>query len=174
MVNLPFEDVEKMRKDKDKAEEELAKLKEENARLKLGTDTGSLASSLVCALRSSLKIIQWAQGNYDPETVIGWPFQDLRDVAAQVKLIPGVTPEEIEWADDAKQYAIMAEVVHRARRAGRQKELAQIPRGLFTQGPTAYAKAADELLQQPPQDEAAPEKAQKSEQTEPLAAPAGP
>lgn len=155
MVNLPFEDVDNLRKAAATSSAEAAAAKAELAALKLsgsGAGSSTLPAELIAGLRAALSVIQWAQGNYDPETVRGWPHAELRLVAETVKAMPGVTDSEVEWAHDANYYADMAAAVERARRSGRQRELNQIPRVALA-NPGAYAAQVDQILQKPPKDE---------------------
>jgi hypothetical protein len=156
MVHLPFEDVEKLRKDKADAEQRVFALTNEVAQLCLngGGDSGKLITQLVAAVRAAVPIVQWAQGNYDPETVRGWPHRELGLLAELMKVLPGVTHQELEWANDAIAYANMAATVEHARRMGRQKELVSIPRSMIgisdAAGTSAYQRQAEMILQNPP------------------------
>jgi hypothetical protein len=128
----------------------------------------ALPALLGDGLRAAVVIVQWAQGNYDPETVRGWPHAELRKVAEVLKAMPGVTDRELEWIGDVRYYADMAEAVERARKLGRQKELNQIPRAAIGSG--GYAGQVEQILQAPPKPQSEPEAAP----TEPEKAPEQP
>jgi hypothetical protein len=176
MVNMPFDAVQQMRQDVATAQKEVVDLKAQLAEAQIaaaGGGNSDMPRALIAGLRSALKIVQWSQGNYDPETVRGWPHEALAHLIEVIKTMPGADPNEIEWANDAENYVKMAAAVERARKVGRQKELNQIKRSSI--GSDAYAGQVDSILASPPKedDEAAAQQGageQPPEQTPPAAA----
>lgn len=175
MVNLPFDAVQQMRTDVNNALKEVADLKAQLAEAQIqaaGGGNSDLPRALIAGLRASLKIVQWSQGNYDPETVRGWPHEALAQLIEVIRAMPGADANELEWASDSLNYVKMAEAVERARKVGRQKELNQIKRSSI--GSDAYAGMVDNILSLPPKEDDEPSQhgasEQPPEQTPPAAA----
>lgn len=144
-VTMDLEMHDKMRERVRTLEQENAKLQVQLAAQQMVTGGGELAYQLAEGLRSSLKIVQFAQGNLDPETIRGWPYQELVKLAKAMKELPTSTPVEKEWATDAMHYANVAEVLENARRRGVQSELKNIPRSALAV-PGDYERQAQEII----------------------------
>ena len=136
-----------------------------DSRKQMETGGGELAYQLADGLRASLKIVQFAQGNLDPETIRGWPHEDLVKLAKAVIALPVSTDTEKEWAIDAINYASVAAVLERARKRGVHAALKDVPRSAMG-APGDYEKNAEAIIasQQAPQEQDAAGKASGEQQ----------
>ena len=74
------------------------------ARLTNADDSG-MTKQLYDAFHQAMKIVQFAVGNLNPETIVGWPHEALTSVATALETIPGIERHLTELPDDLRRFA---------------------------------------------------------------------
>jgi hypothetical protein len=91
------------------------------ARLVAGGD--ELTQQAFAAFRASLPIVCFALANLDPETIRGWPWVSLQDLAGIMEGLSVRTQNDLELALAMKEFAKEAAEIDHLRSLGRHKEL---------------------------------------------------
>ena len=108
------------------------------ARLADGSGTTQLLHD---AFHSAIKVVQFAVGNLDPQTVVGWPHKALAEVAAAIEKIPGVDIHVREMPDELRHFARLAAGYEEFRKE-RDKHKVVVPATAADFGPQTPEAAA--------------------------------
>lgn len=79
-------------------------------------DGSGMTKNLFDAFHQAMKIVQFAVGNLNPETIAGWPHEALTNVAGYLESIPGIERHLTELPDDLRRFASQAASLENWRR----------------------------------------------------------
>src|SRR3990172_4378562 len=68
-------------------------------------DPSGVGQLLHDAFHAAIKIVQFAVGNLDPQTVAGWPHKALAEVADAIEKIPGIDRHVSELPEELRAVA---------------------------------------------------------------------
>jgi hypothetical protein len=107
-VNVKYSDYSKMRDDLRTMQNRIYALEQELATAQIA-DTSGTAKQLHDAFHEMIKVVQFAVGNLDPQTVAGWPHAALVAVADAIETIPGIDQHVREMPPELRHFAKIAE-----------------------------------------------------------------
>jgi hypothetical protein len=114
-ITMSMQEYKELESQRDTAREEAAELRKKlhNAEM---TDPGERIPGLVRAIEASLPIVKFAVGNLAPETVRGWPYDELVAFAEELDKLPGADTRTREYALEFRNFVREAQDVERGRR----------------------------------------------------------
>lgn len=105
-VNVKYSDYSKLREELRTLQNKNYELEQKLAAAKLGDD--EVAKSLFDGFHSAIKVVQFAVGNLEPSTVVGWPHAALIEVADAIEKIPGIDQHIAEMPPELRHFAGIA------------------------------------------------------------------
>jgi hypothetical protein len=115
-VQMTFADYQALLDARVKIEQELAKVQAELAAAKLADPTETVAKVTALA-RDCLTIARFAVANLPPEMIRRWPYQELRQIAENLHLLPDCSISDRDMAIDLLDFARSCEEHEIRRRA---------------------------------------------------------
>lgn len=103
-VSIPMATYDRLRDDLREAQNEQQKLKIELAAAKIADNSG-VTKLLFDAFHQSIKVVQFAVGNLDPQTVAGWPHAAVVAIADAIETIPGIDQHVAEMPPELRAFA---------------------------------------------------------------------
>lgn len=104
-------------------------------------DPAGVIQQTHAALHSAIKIVQFAVGNLTPESIAGWPYEALMQVADGIDKIPGMDPHIKEVSGFFREFAASAQGFEEYRRE-RDKHKVILPATAADFGPQTSEAAA--------------------------------
>jgi hypothetical protein len=105
-VNVPLSTYDKLRDDLRTTQAKNYELEKSLAAAQLsGGDTTGVPQLLHDAFHDAIKIVQFAVGNLDPATVVGWPHAAVMKIADAIEKIPGVDRHVSEMPIELREFA---------------------------------------------------------------------
>jgi hypothetical protein len=105
-VNVPLSTYDKLRDDLRTTQAKNYELEKSLAAAQLvGGDTTGVPQLLHDAFHDAIKIVQFAVGNLDPQTVVGWPHAAVMKIADAIEKIPGVDRHVAEMPIELREFA---------------------------------------------------------------------
>ena len=115
-VSLHIDEWDNMRNKTQQLQNEIAELCKQLAEAERKDPTGRLEPTLK-TIEMALPIIQFAVSNLHPDTMLGWPYEALREFSERLKSLPGASQLYKELAIELKAFAAQAEMRARERAA---------------------------------------------------------
>jgi len=122
-VTIAYDEFQKIKNEKAKAEETAAKLRQEVIQARIESSD----PHLLALARAALDIVRYAVASMPPESNRGWPFESLRVVAVEVMNMPDATPDHHELSITLRNFADECEKYERRRMALAQVKQAPVP-----------------------------------------------
>jgi len=119
-VTLTLEDYNSLQVAKAAAENDRADLHKQLIELRLAKGTEQDITALNTAVRRCAEIARFAVANLPPESIKGWPWQQLMVLATQIEGLPDAGPDDKACAIDLRAFARDCEK-HERRRAAMPK-----------------------------------------------------
>lgn len=105
-VNVPLSTYDKLRDERKELQAKVYELEKQLVTVQLGD--GEVARQLHGAFHEAIKVVQFAVGNLDPSTVVGWPHQALIAIADAIEKIPGIDRHVSELPPELRHFAGIA------------------------------------------------------------------
>lgn len=103
-VTVKLSDYDRLRDELREAQNKVYMLQTEVNAAKLGDPTGP-TKLLFDAFHETIKVVQFAVGNLDPQTIAGWPHKALVAIADAIETIPGVDQHVAEMPGELRSFA---------------------------------------------------------------------
>lgn len=139
-VSVPLSTYDKLRDDLREAQKQVYALEKELVAAKL-TDASGVGKLLHDAFHETIKVVQFAVGNLDPSTVVGWLHQALVNIADAIEKIPGIDRHVSEMPPELRHFAGVAASME-AFRKERDKHKVVLPASAEDFGPKTPEAAA--------------------------------
>lgn len=81
------------------------------------TDKAGIVQQLHKAFHEAIKVVQFAVGNLDPQTVAGWPHAALAKIADAIEQLPGIDRHVSEMPEELRAFARLAASYEEFRKA---------------------------------------------------------
>lgn len=141
-VTVPLSTYDKIRDDLRHTQNGFYELEKKLVAAQLADPDGSGANKVLYdGFHSAIKIVQFAVGNLDPQTVVGWPHKALAEVADAIEKIPGVDIHVREMPDELRHFARLAAGYEEFRKE-RDKHKVVVPATAADFGPQTPEAAA--------------------------------
>ncbi|MGH7178286.1 MAG: hypothetical protein ACREJC_12975 [Tepidisphaeraceae bacterium] len=107
-LTLTLADYESLKAQRTKAEDDLAVVTKQLAEARLEDPSGKLAPLNQFA-RDCLTIVRFAVANLPPETIRGWPYEELKRICQTLHVLPDFSTNDRDMALDVLGFAREAE-----------------------------------------------------------------
>jgi len=108
-VTVPLSTYDKLRDDLRTTQAKNYELEKKLAAAQLsGGDSSDVPQLLHEAFHDAIKIVQFAVGNLDPQTVAGWPHAAVMKIADAIEKIPGIDRHVSEMPIELREFAKLA------------------------------------------------------------------
>lgn len=104
-VSMTIEEYEDMKLQRYTAENEAARLQKELVAARMLSSSGESLEALTKLTRDSLAITRFAIANLPPETIRGWPYETLREIASKLPLLPDYTVDDRDLSGEMIAFA---------------------------------------------------------------------
>ena len=132
-VTVKLVDYDRLREELREAQNDVHKLRVEVNAAKLG-DLSGTTKMLHDAFHETIKVVQFAVGNLDPQTIAGWPHKALVAIAAAIETIPGIDQHVAEMPGELRSFARSA-AGHEERRRRHREANPSVPASAEDFGP---------------------------------------
>lgn len=114
-ITMSLQEYEEIKTQRDEARHEMSELRKKlhDAEMR---DPSERVPGLVRAVEAALPIIKFAVGNLAPETIRGWPYDELVAFAEELDRLPGADAAMREYALEFRNFAREAQSVEAGRR----------------------------------------------------------
>jgi hypothetical protein len=114
-ITMSLQEYEEIKTQRDEARQEMAELRKKlhDAEMR---DPSERVPGLVRAVEAALPVVKFAVGNLAPETVRGWPYDDLAAFAEELDKLPGADTRMQEYALEFRNFVREAQSIEADRR----------------------------------------------------------
>jgi dsDNA-specific endonuclease/ATPase MutS2 len=127
-ITMTLNDYQMLMNEKEKLEKQVVELIQQKASAELADPDGRV-QHLVETVKAGREVIRFAVAHLAPETVRGWPHEQLKLFADLLETSPGAPHDYKEMAIDLRDFALQAKRLEEARRSGNYYPTVTLPDG---------------------------------------------